>query len=635
MLSRILKDQGIDKKEFPPRMVLSRISSHVNRLEGVETLENQPGDARAQVIARVWKRYEKRKAELKVVDFDDMLSRTLGALKNSDTVRRAVSRRARWLLVDEFQDTNRLQMELLRTIITKDGNITAVGDEDQSIYRWRGAEMSNILDFDQHFTGAQLVTLEQNYRSTQPILDISGDLISNNQRRHAKKLFTEEKTGEPVQLHIADDERHEARWTTDRIEELIPEHGPEQIVVLMRTNAQTRPFEEELTRRQIPYQVVGGLRFWQRAEVKDALAYLRLVVRPDDEVAFRRVVNVPARGIGAATLDVLQRHAEKTLSTLPVAARELPDQLTPRARLALSRFFELLDEARGQQGVLEPADFVGWLLEESGLLGLYDGEDEDKVMRRENLRQLASAVAESAAQGQDIDAFLDGVALFEDSDERATSKTVKLMTLHGAKGLEFDAVFIAGLEDGLLPHANSRDDSEGLEEERRLVYVGMTRARRRLALTAARQRFLFGQRQMTRPSRFLAEVPQSRYHDVSDIPVDLQNGDWAGGESGRATFMNHDRGQRAPMAPATTGVPRTGTSAGAGTARRTGRKIAPTVVDGAGQGWRPGDRVRHGRFGTGVVLSCQGRGPQLKLVVYFDRDGRKTLVPTIAKLEKV
>ncbi len=345
VISRILKDEGIDTKEFPPRMVASRISSHVNRLETVETLENRAGDSKAQIIARVWHRYEKRKTELRVVDFDDMLARTLAALKHSDAVRRAVCRRARWLLVDEFQDTNRLQMELLRTVVARDGNITAVGDEDQSIYRWRGAEMSNILEFDTHFAGARLVTLEQNYRSTQPILDISGDLIAKNQRRHAKRLFTEQKTGEPVQLHIANDERHEARWTADRIEELIPEHGPEEIVVLMRTNAQTRPFEEELTRRQIPYQVVGGLRFWQRAEVKDALAYLRLVVRPDDEVAFRRVVNVPARGIGAATLDVLQRHAESTATTLPVAARALPEQLTPRARLALSRFFELLDEA--------------------------------------------------------------------------------------------------------------------------------------------------------------------------------------------------------------------------------------------------------------------------------------------------
>jgi DNA helicase-2/ATP-dependent DNA helicase PcrA len=335
-----------------------------------------------------------------------------------------------------------------------------------------------------------------------------------------------------------------------------------------------------------------------------------LVVRADDILAFERVVNVPARGIGAATKDVLQRHADATGLPISAAARQLPDQLTPRARIALEAFFEIFQRAEEQREVLEPGDFVGWLLEVSGLLSLYDGDDEERVARRENLQQLAAAVAEAAARGQGLHEFLDAVALYEDGDAASGDDAVSLMTLHAAKGLEFDVVVLAGLEDGLLPHTNSHDDPDRLEEERRLAYVGMTRARRILALTAARSRFLFGQRQATRPSRFLIELPEDGISDLSDaIPFDV------GGTPAPAIQ---------PRAPERSSRP-----------ARQGRKLPATVTDADGEGWRPGNRVRHRRFGTGVVLSCQGRDRHLKLVVYFDRAGRKTLVPTIAKLEKI
>ncbi len=636
LMMRILKDEGLDPKEYPARSVLSRISGHVNRLEDVERLERRTGDVRALVVARLWRRYTARKKELGAVDFDDMLALVLEALSSDRAVAASVKRRARWLLVDEFQDTNRLQMKLLNTVLSESGNITAVGDEDQSIYRWRGAEMDNILDFERSFPGARVVALERNYRSTAPILKISGALIATNTQRRGKTLFTEKDGGEPVQLFVAPGEREEARWVCDRIEALQTSHPLGEMAVLMRTNAQTRPFEEELTRRQVPYRVVGGLRFWQRAEVKDALAYLRLVVRPEDALAFERVVNVPARGIGAATLDALRSHAMAVGRSVSIAARDMPETLTSRARMALGRFFEILDEAQTQREVFEPADFVGWLLEASGLLGLYDGEEEEKVVRRENLRQLATAVAEASLQGQDLDTFLDGVALFEDADQRNSADAVSLMTLHSAKGLEFDAVFVVGCEDGLLPHANSRNDAEGLEEERRLAYVGMTRARHRLALTAARERFLFGQRNPTRPSRFLAEIPADFLQDDSDSLSQIVGQSWGfdAATTGRGIEGSFSRRLR-------TAGPQSGGSVGSGpvpsrSPQRSfrGRPIAATVEDADGKGWRPGDRVSHRRFGSGVVLSCQGRGPQLKLVIFFDRAGRKTLVPTIAKLEK-
>ncbi len=613
MMLRALKDLGLDPKELPPRLVLSRISGMVNRGTDREAFVDRATSSSDEIIGRLWERYEILKTAAAVVDFDDMLVRALRAVREDAKVRGAVARRARFLLVDEFQDTNSLQMDLLTIITDGRGNITAVGDEDQSIYRWRGAELANILSFEKFFPGAQVVALEENYRSTKPILTVAGGLIAANRGRRGKNLFTSREGGEPVRLHIAADERGEARWVADHIESMVGNSPLKEMAVLMRTNAQTRPFEEEFTRRRVPYRVVGGLRFWQRAEIKDALAYLRLAGRPGDLLSFERVINVPARGIGAATIDVLRSAARDLGLSLPEAARQLPEGLSPRARLSLEKFFSILDEAPERREELTPGDFVGWLLEASGLFAMYEGDAEDRVARRENLQQLAAAVAEAAVRGQDLEELLDSVALLEEKDDEGAPDGVALMTLHSAKGLEFDSVFLAGLEDGLLPHANSRDEPEGLEEERRLAYVGMTRARKWLALTGARSRFLFGQRQPTRLSRFLDELPTEVVNDVSEPIASWSAQSGAGSE---------------PLS-------RQARSSGVMPARRRGGPVPATVTDADGIGWRPGDRVRHQRFGSGVILACQGTGAQLKLVVFFDRAGRKTLVPTIARLEKV
>ncbi len=616
LLQRALADLGLDHRDLPPRMVLARISGLVNsgaEVEGWAERATSPAD---EVLARLWMRYEKLKAAAAVVDFDDMLVRALRAVDGDAGVHAAVARRARYLLVDEFQDTNALQMGLLTAILDRGGNLTAVGDEDQSIYRWRGAELDNILSFEKFFPGARVVALEENYRSTAPILETAAGLIAANRSRRGKRLYTSRSGGERVRLFVATDERGEARWVADQVETLSGAHPMAEMAVLVRTNAQTRPFEEELTRRHVPHRVIGGLRFWQRAEIKDALAYLRLASRPTDVLSFERVINVPARGIGAATIDVIRRSAESLGLNLPEAARRLPEGLSPRARLSLERFFSLLDEAPERREELTPGDFVGWLLEASGLFAMYEGEAEDRVARRENLQQLAAAVAEAAVRGQGLEEFLDSVALLEENDDEGGVDGVSLMTLHSAKGLEFEVVFLAGLEDGLLPHASSRDEQEAIEEERRLAYVGITRARRRLALTAARSRFLFGQRQPTRLSRFLDELPPGVVENVSD-PFSIS--DPAAGGAGER------RGMSAARRPA---------SIAGRAGRPSGGRISATVTDSDGTGWRPGDRVRHRRFGSGVILGCQGSGAQLKLVVYFDRAGRKTLVPTIAKLEK-
>jgi DNA helicase-2/ATP-dependent DNA helicase PcrA len=623
LISHALKDEGLQPAQYPPRLVLARISSALNGGKDPERLEADSFDPAEMALARIWRRYQRLKTEARAIDFDDMLVLALKALDKDERAATSLRQRAHYLLVDEFQDTNRLQLALLLNALGGDRNITAVGDEDQSIYRWRGAEMDNILSFEKHFPAPRIVALEENYRSTAPILEAAGSLIANNRKRRGKTLFTRRDGGEPVRVFIASDERDEAHWVAERIEEMSLSTPLGAIAVLMRTNAQSRPFEEELTRRRVPHRVVGGLRFWQRAEVKDALAYLRLVFRPDDVVAFERVINVPARGIGAATLDLLRRHAEATALPLPEAARQLPEGLMARARIALESFFGLVDEGRSRSNDLDPGDLVGWLLEESGLLAQYDGADPEAVIRRENLAQFAGAVAEAAGQDQSIDEFLDAVALLEESDDATVEGAVSLMTLHAAKGLEFDVVFLAGLEEGLLPHTNSRSDADGLEEERRLAYVGMTRARRWLALTGAHNRFLFGQRKQTQISPFMLELPLSRLLDVSDASLlePVRPGEVIGGPPPSTPFRRSSA--HPPDAPRREA------------ARSPRRPIAATVTDGEGVGWRPGNRVRHRRFGTGVVLSCQGRGPQLKLIVYFDRAGRKTLIPSLAKLERL
>jgi DNA helicase-2/ATP-dependent DNA helicase PcrA len=619
MVKRALRELGFDTKAFPPRAVLARISARVN---SGQSLPAPKGEHRSddidEVTDQVWRAYQQLKTQAGAIDFDDMLVLALQLLREHKGIRELVRRRARYLLVDEFQDTNPLQMDLLKLAIGEERSITAVGDEDQSIYRWRGADMNNILAFDHHFSGAELVMLEENYRSTAPILNASGHLIACNAMRRGKRLFTSRDGGEPVRIYVGEDERAEARWIADRIEELAVDYPLGEVAVLMRTNAQSRPFEEELTRRQLGYRVVGGLRFWQRAEVKDALAYLRLVCRPDDLVAFSRVVNVPARGIGAVTISDLEKHARATGLSLPAAARDQPESLTPRARQSLGELFSLLDRAAEKRDQVTPGELTGWLLETSGLLSLYQGDSIEKSARRENLHQLTAAVAEAAIQGQSLEEFLDAVALLEEGDEETSTEVINLMTLHAAKGLEFAVVFLAGVEDGLLPHATAIKELDGVEEERRLAYVGMTRARRWLALTAARQRFLFGERKRTVPSRFLREIPQECFRDVSDIPL---------------TFVEPPQTPVAGM-PQTTRSTANPTPAQPQRRPKPPRKVAPTVTDENGIGWRPGDRVKHRFFGSGVILSCRGRGPHLKLVIYFDRVGRKTLAPTVAKLER-
>ncbi len=614
VLDRILKRLDVPATRLSVRAARSRISAAKNALVGPSALAGRARGDAERLLAEVYEAYEAELRGAGAVDFDDMLQLAVDVLERHEALRKGLSGRFRWLLVDEFQDTNLAQARLVRLLGGRQPNLTAVGDEDQSIYRWRGAEVENILAFEETYPGARVVTLGRNYRSAAPILRAAAAVIERNPRRRPKRLSSEVGDGAPVAVYLAADEGDEARFVADEIARLRASTPAGEIAVLFRVNAQSRPFEAEMVRRAMPYVVVGGTRFWERKEVRDALAYLRLLVAPDDALAFRRAIHVPARGIGQVAMDHLEAAAAALAVALPEAARRLPEALSPRARQALAEFFALLDALRALAGSVAPAEVVRELLERSGLAAQYASGDEDDRARRANLDQLVAAAAEAGERGADLGGFLDEVALLTDADTRREGDAVQLSTLHAAKGLEFDAVFLVGMEDGLLPLRREGSTDADEEEERRLAYVGMTRARRRLVLTSARVRRINGQLLAGRPSPFLLDVPREVVEDRAA----------AFGRDPFRTHAPHPHQQVARSAapdPHTPFEPR---------APSPGPRPSTKHPD----GWRPGLKVRHATFGSGVILQVQGSGAQTRLVCFFDRAGRKTLIPSLAHLER-
>ena len=623
-LEGVLKRLQISSDRLPARSARARISAAKNALLGPQEVAAAARTPDQLLLSEVFDAYQGELKSAGAIDFDDMLLLSVRLLEREEAIRKGLAGRFRWILVDEYQDTNEAQARLLSLLAGKRPNLTVVGDEDQSIYRWRGAQVENILRFDQTYPGAKVVTLGRNYRSAEPILRAAAAVIANNTQRRPKALSSEAGTGVPVTAYQAADESDEARFVAVEIERLRAEINLGEVAILFRINAQSRPFEAELVRRGIPYVVVAGTRFWERAEIKDAVAYLRLLVAPDDTLAFRRAVGVPPRGIGDATIELLERAAGEWGVSLPAAARRSPANLTNRARLALEKFFALLDELRALAAGAPASDVVAALLERSGLAAMYGEATEEDRARRANLDELVTAAAEAGERGLDLAGFMDEVALVADADLRVTGDAVQLSTLHAAKGLEFDAVFLVGMEDGLLPlRREGADAIEDLEEERRLAYVGMTRARKRLYLTSARIRRLHGKQMPGRLSPFFLEVPR----DVLDDRTAAAGRDpfRAGLPSPSGAFSGGwGRGSRAPQ-------PEAHPSGGQGSEPRAPR---PAPRASHPDGWRPGLKVRHASFGSGVILQVQGTGAQTRLVVYFDRAGRKTLIPALAKLER-
>ena len=621
LVRRILKQASAEDGVWPPRSFLSRISRAKNAMETPEDLEGRAHTSEQRLLASVYRQYDEGLSNGNAVDFDDLLLRTLRLYRGHPEIARDHSTRCEQLLVDEYQDTNRPQYLLVRALCATHGNVCVVGDEDQSIYRFRGAELRNILEFEADHPGARTIRLEQNYRSTGTILRAAGAVVANNVGRKGKTLWTENPSGGKIELHRAPDDRSEAVWVAQRVAELESETPHDQMAVLYRTNAQSRLLEEIFRRDRIRYQVVGSVQFYARKEIKDLLAYLKLATNGADDVAFRRIVNTPPRGIGAVTLRAVEGVARATGAPLLQAATHALEQglLSRRAATALDGFVELI------AGITRSADdgAVPGLLEqlidaleyEAYLDKTYAGLGAERM---ENVRGLVSAAVEYAEEGEQptVQGFLDRSALVSDADDAGNAPGVTLMTIHCAKGLEFPVVFLTGLEENLFPHAMSKGSDDDLEEERRLCYVAMTRARQRLLLSHARFRRFQGTSLPSRPSRFLAEVPEALVEEVGGVESDFDARD----------LPFHD--VRSSGSGSSAAQVRTEPIVAWSTTVTAGRAAS----DDADDGYRVGGFVRHPSFGSGRILDREGSGKHLKLTIHFLNSGPKKILPAYTKL---
>jgi len=634
VVKQALRALDIDEKMLQPRAVLSRISQAKNRMETPDTLRSTGWSLRDQQVSRVYDAYLRSLADAGALDFDDLLLRTVELVETNDRIRETYARRFRHILVDEYQDTNRPQYLLVKRLASVHHNLCVVGDPDQSIYRWRGADLRNILDFERDFADTRTVALEQNYRSTQVILDAASAVISRNRQRRDKRLWTERAGGEPLLYVRAGDEIEEADFVARAIREAQAPDIARLVAVLYRTNAQSRALEDALMRGGIPYRIIGSVRFYERKEIKDTLAYLRLVLNPHDDVSFRRVVNVPARGVGRTVLGGLQGiETGDGEADIPLLSAGLQPAVSPRSlwtrlllaldrRLLPARALNALRAFRDAiAGVSEEAvdrsvsAVLTLVLERSGYLRhLRDERSEEAEARIENLMELVSAAREyeSSEVEPSLGGFVDRLSLLSEADESSgsTDARVWLMSMHAAKGLEFPVVIVAGMEEGLFPHARAVEDEDDVEEERRICYVCITRAREQLILTGASRRRVFGEYQSSEPSRFLDEIPSELMRRVEPVAPPPR---WRAWE------------HRTPYGrPGTRLGNNDGTSA-AGFSYEDEDQSASHV--------RTGMRVRHAKFGVGTVVGVENQGDDFKVTVRFNTAGTKKLLARYANLE--
>ena len=772
LVKQLMRRLGVEDKQFTPRIVLSRISWAKNHMLAPQEIYLQSSDPKSERIAHLYDLYNKELERANALDFDDLLLEAVRLLRAVPAVRSYYNRRFRYVLIDEYQDTNRPQYELMKMLAGEEQNICVVGDEDQSIYSWRGADIRNILDFEKDFPRAKIIRLEQNYRSTQIILEAAGAVVSNNLQRKGKTLWTSRDGGAQVGYYEALDGEGEALFIADHIQKYIRQTGnepePPRIAVLYRTNSQSRLVEEALRRYGIHYTMVGGFSFYDRAEIKDMLSYLKLVLNPSDSIALQRSINTPPRGIGKTTLDTIERLALETGINTWDAIREAIVQrlVSARAIAELENFRGIIEDARamlapnfadklstdvatpggetevtaetagayddaisfdfgmtdaeladaensGDAGLAEafdPAEFspfastrpdeaakklspherknlvaatppseedafrkpgdaatlpelIKFLIDRSGYIKVLEDEATPESQSRiENLRELVNAAQDAHERGETLTEFLDHAALVSDTDKYDPESRVTLMTLHAAKGLEFPLVFLAGMEEGLFPHSRTINDGEGLEEERRLCYVGMTRAMDALLVTRARFRRRYGNDspEFSTPSRFLGEIPG---HLIEDLSAPVPANTW-GGYAAQTTRPNphrtarendgdqhwsyEDEDQRPQnFAANSSGTQRKspGSPAGgsidniaqffASRGQKFPRPQVPVAEPSGKTGFRRGQRVRHPKYGEGVVFKREGDGENAKITVQFPRFGIKKLVEKFAQLERV
>ncbi len=662
VIKAVLKELDIDEKFLPPKAVSTDISDAKNRLLSPdEWLQKRGGDYRSQKTHDVMTRYEQRLRAANALDFDDLLVKTLQLFVEHPPVLEYYQSRFQYVHVDEYQDTNYAQYQLVSLITRKSRNLCVVGDDDQSIYGWRGADIRNILDFEKDFPDATVIKLEQNYRSTANILDAANQIIAHNEGRKEKELWTEDGEGEKITLYAAADERDEAAWICQRIRQLQRGGTPYgSIAILYRMHALSRVLEETLMRAGIPYHVYGGTRFYDRREVRDVLAYLRVIQNPADDISLSRIINVPKRAIGDSTVEQLTQYARQNDMSLYAAVAAPPDTLSSRARKSVNDFSSLIVSLLLAKETLPLSELVQKVIDDSGLIAQYQKEEnEENQARIENIREFMGAVTEFEQKSEDksLFAFLENVALVTELDNQDSAPSfVTMMTLHSAKGLEYDAVFMSGMEEGIFPSARAMQEDNRVEEERRLCYVGVTRARKLLHLSYARRRMLFNQMQFNAPSCFLQEIPKRLIREEQSSAAQsasygygapaARGAGWGSyGGSGMRRQGGYQDNESRPQYGYGDTMPQRRAPAPKAPARPAQQ---PWNIPGVQRGFVPsparsvqvqlfkvGDKVQHPKFGKGVIREVTGSGDAARLHIVFPVFGEKVLAQSIAPIVKI
>jgi DNA helicase-2/ATP-dependent DNA helicase PcrA len=621
LIGQVLRDLDLDPKRFPPRAIASAVGRAKDQVLSADEFAQRADNYYEETVAKVYAAYEQRKRSAGALDFDDLIMETVRLLRDTPEVLRHYQERFRYILIDEYQDTNRAQYQMVNLLAARYRNLCVVGDADQGVYSWRGATIQNLLDFERDYPDAAVFLMEQNYRSTQNILSIANSLIEHNQQRKPKSLWTETPGGDLAVRFRADDEHEEAMFVAEEVERLVGDEGLRyrDVAIFYRTNAQSRVLEDVFMRTGVPYKVFGGVRFYQRKEIKDVLAYLRLLVNPQDVISFRRAVNTPKRGIGDASVAAVESFAQTEGIPVLEAVRRVDEIVTlaQRAKGAVAGFRQVMDalDHHAIDGA-GPARMVEFAAQESGHLAeLEEDRTVESQGRIENLQELSGVAAELMQRDPDagLPEFLEQVSLVGDQDDyEEEDSAVTLMTLHIAKGLEFPAVFIVGLEDGIFPHYRSMTSTAELEEERRLAYVGITRAQERLYLTHAWSRTIFGQTQFNPPSRFLNELPEAL--------INLREG---GGGRSRHVRNRGGRSHSVIGLPSSQPSPGYEPPAPGGVPKR-----EPPSIE-------AGDTVVHDKWGEGVVVNVEGGGGDALATIRFDDVGEKRLLLGYAPLKKI
>ncbi len=678
VIKACVKDIGLDEKQLSSRQVLSAISSAKNRGEDFELFASsiQYTDERKASIGKVFKLYEERLHNSNSLDFDDLMIKTVKLLRKSAEVREKYNNKFKYVLVDEYQDTNALQFALIKYLTEKHANICVVGDESQSIYKFRGADIGNILSFEQHYPNAKTILLEQNYRSTQTILDVADAVIENNSERRKKKLWTDNDKGGKIKYFQALDGDYEARFVAQKIDEHRRYDSNEKAAILYRTNAQSRLFEEHLRRARIEYNIVGGFSFYERAEIKDVISYLKMALNPFDDIALNRVINTPTRGLGKTSLDELSLKAKdfgtslwETIAIITDEKYGQPLNLTPRAIEAMKRFKIIIEKLSAKVGDSSTGerpvtDVVVAAIEETGYSAMLRAENSDEAAARlENLEELVNAAVDYDTQEENgLRDFIDHAALSSDTDKYDRNAPVTMMTVHSAKGLEFPTVFLVGLEDGIFPHSRSLNDPKELEEERRLAYVAITRAEKTLYITHAMRRRTYGEEIAAEPSQFLNEMPLDLLEDMTrgnswlsfsksstvqtnkqaakilrgeesqyNKPKNLYTGKTYNSTDAIAEFFNQKKAEGQSIDKPTISKPSAYENLKTASSNQSEFQNQKSKLE---KGFVAGSYVRHAKYGKGLVLRREGAGDSVKLTVSFPGFGQKKLIEKFANLEK-